>query len=69
MFVSTIVLNTRNSLHEILYGKIEVDFVEYVALKKYELRGQESATLKNMGRSKKREGRTAVKNRAVVWQW
>ena len=50
--------------------RIEVPFVCNFALRKFEFTGGWSATPKNRGRSKKTQGRRALKNGgAVVWQW
>ena len=45
------------------YGRIGVSFVYDFALRKYDHRGQWSATPKNTGWSKKTLGQTALKSR------
>ena len=52
-----------------LYGKIGVTIVYNFALRKFDFRGWWSATPKIGGRSKKTQGKTALKTEAVVWQW
>ena len=47
-----------------LYGKIGVTFVYNFAFRKYDFRGRWSATPQKRGRSKKTQGRTALKSKS-----
>ena len=62
------ILNILYWLHEMVYGRIGLTFVYSSALKKYDFRGQWSATLKNRGGQRKLKFGQPWKAGAVVWQ-